>query len=98
MDYKFTTDGCSGNIYRTIFRQEPPWRNCCINHDKYYWRGGSREKRKEADIGLMRCVAANGHPIVAFLMYLGVRIGGHPIFPFPWRWGYGWKYRGTYAK
>jgi hypothetical protein len=25
-------------------------------------------------------------------MYLGVRSGGHPVFPTWYRWGYGWTY------
>lgn len=24
------------------------------------------------------------------IMYLGIRIGGSPWLPTPWRWGYGW--------
>jgi len=91
-DFPFTTDGCSGAIYRTIFRRDPPWLGCCIAHDEIYWRGGSARKRKQADIGLMCCVAQNGHPVVAFIMYVGVRIGVMSILPTPWRWGYGWKW------
>jgi hypothetical protein len=25
-------------------------------------------------------------------MYYGVRVGGHPLLPFPWRRGYGWDW------
>jgi len=25
-------------------------------------------------------------------MYIGVRLGGHPIFPTWYRWAYGWSY------
>lgn len=98
MDYPFTTDGCSGQIYRTIFRRDPPWLGCCTSHDCLYYTGGSRAERRAADIELMICVAKRGHPIVAFIMWLGVRIGGHPWLPFPWRWGYGWKYPRGYSK
>ncbi len=41
-DYPFTTDGCSGGIYRKIFRRDPPWLGCCTEHDKLYWQGGTR--------------------------------------------------------
>lgn len=88
----FTTDGCSGGIYRTIFRRNPPWLGCCTEHDKVYWRGGSRADRRDADIALMVCVARNGHPVVAFAMWFAVRVGGHPWLPLPWRWGYGWRW------
>lgn len=98
MDFPFTTDGCSGGIYRTIMRRDPPWLGCCVEHDKVYWAGGTRAERKAADTELMCCVARNGHPFVAFAMYCGVRIGGHPLLPLPWRWGYGWKYPHLYHR
>lgn len=97
-DYPFATDGCSGGIYRTLFRREPPWRNCCVDHDRLYHEGGSLELRRVADIELMACVARNGHPVVAFGMWCAVRIAGHPLLPLPWRWGYGWKFPRRYAK
>jgi hypothetical protein len=45
----------------------------------------------------MAGVTLNGHPIFAFLMWCAVRIGGHPLLPFPWRWGYGWKWPNGYT-
>ncbi len=98
MDYPFTTDGCSGGIYRTIMRRNPPWLGCCVNHDQIYWEGGPAQWRRNADLGLYRCVRNNGHPIIACLMWLAVRVGGHPLLPFPWRWGYGWKYPRCYTR
>ena len=98
MDFPFTTDGCSGGIYRSIFRADPPWLDCCVDHDKFYHMGGTRRQRRAADVELMVCVARNGHPIVAFIMWLGVRVGGHPLLPLPWRWGYGWKYPHFYSE
>ena len=92
MDFPFTTDGCSGRIWLTLTGREGPWRGCCVEHDKAYWQGGTRAARAQADIALMACVARNGHPVIAFAMWAAVRIGGHPLWPFPWRWGYGWKY------
>ena len=81
----FKTDGCS------MFPNHK-WKDCCIEHDKLYWKGGTKEDRKKADIKLMNCVKAKGFPIIAKIMYLGVRVGGHPSLPFPWRWGFGYKY------
>ena len=104
----FTTDGCSGFlslVWRTVFRVPPPWEGCCVTHDKAYWNGGETKLRLKADTRLMQCVAANGHPYWAVLMFIAVRLGGPWWLPFPslrrqedgrWkfslnevRWGYG---------
>lgn len=96
-DYPFTTDGCSGGmsrLWRRLFKTPPPWEGCCEAHDRLYWRGGTAQQRSMADYKLMACVARRGYPGWAFLMWLAVRVGGHPLLPFKWRWGYGWKRRG----
>lgn len=81
-DFIFTTDGCSR-------WPDDSWVTCCIAHDIPYWCGGSEEDRKEADQELMHCV--NGKtPGMGNLLYAGVRLGGAPWLPTPWRWGYGW--------
>lgn len=79
---RFATDGC------TLY-PDNGWASCCITHDIDYWCGGSREARLESDRKLRRCVEASGHGVQARLMYWGVRFGGHPVIPHPWRWGYG---------
>ncbi len=90
MDKPFTTDGCS------MF-PDGDWGGCCVEHDKHYWRGGDRQERLAADILLSVCVWKKTDSIVlAFLMFLGVRIGGMPYLPTPWRWGYGWKYKKSF--
>jgi len=97
----FTTDGCSGGmswLYNNIFGKELPWRDDCVEHDKAYWYGGTSEQRRLADIKLMCDVANTGYPIIGSLMYVAVRIGGHPLLPMSWRWGYGWKYPKKYSK
>jgi hypothetical protein len=94
-DYPFTTDGCSGGmtlLWRLLFARVPPWEGSCVEHDKWYWRGGSAATRRMADRELMASVTKRGYPFAAFLMYYAVRLGGHPLLPLPWRWGYGWKY------
>jgi hypothetical protein len=96
----FTTDGCSGGmsrIFRLVFLRAPPWEGCCTTHDQAYWKGGTREDRAEADRGLMVCVTENGHPVLAFLMWAAVRIGGHPFWPVSWRWGYGHRWPRRYC-
>lgn len=81
-DYLFTTDGCSR-------WPDGSWMICCITHDIPYWCGGSEPEREDADRELRRCV--NRHaPIMGDIVHAGVRIGGLPWLPTPWRWGYGW--------
>lgn len=88
----FKTDGCSWFLDGTL-NERRLWRNCCVAHDRTYWQGGTRAQRKAADRKLKSCVATVGKPGVSKLMYLGVRVGGHPLNPLYFRWGYGWKYR-----
>lgn len=87
----FTTDGCS------VFPDGLPnhrelWLRCCTEHDRSYWLGGTYDERRTADRRLRRCVAAVGEPAIAELMLRGVRVGGSPWLPTPFRWGYGWPY------
>jgi hypothetical protein len=56
-----------------------------------YWCGGSAAARAQADEELRACVADHGSPCTAGWMYVGVRMGGIPWQPFPWRWAYGWS-------
>lgn len=98
---EFQTDGCSGGMswaWKKFLRQAPPWEQCCVKHDLAYWRGGFWKDRQEADLELMRCVKRHGHPVWAFLMFIAVRVGGSPLWPVAWRWGYGWQYTGRYEK
>lgn len=100
-DYPFTTDGCSGLFMGLVHRY---WRatgrkslsdkvtDLCVTHDKAYHKGGRAADRVRADCVLMTGVADLGHPFLARLMVIGVGIGGVWWLPFPWRWGYGWKY------
>ena len=72
----FKTDGCSGNLsagwerlaafipsFRQEFGEKPPWENCCIEHDRVYWRGDTVDgfnRRKIADQDLRQCVVETG--------------------------------------
>ena len=91
----FTSDGCSLFPDGTYPRQSL-WMACCIRHDLAYWQGGSRDQRLAADQALEHCVSQLGEPEIAQLMLAGVRLGGSPFFPTPYRWGYGWPYRRGY--
>lgn len=87
--HPFTTDGCSA-------WPDDGWVDCCVVHDVAYWCGGSAEDRARADELLESCVASVA-PRMAPVMWLGVRMGGVPWMPTPWRWGYGWDYPSGYA-
>lgn len=100
MDYPFTTDGCSGGLsfaWRLLFRTLPPWEKCCVKHDRAYWRGGTAAARRAADRALLKCVRKNGHPGWGLVLWAAVRVGGHPLLPLSWRWGFGWKYPRPYS-
>jgi hypothetical protein len=87
----FTSDGCSSFPNGTPQNQNL-WLNCCIRHDFAYWKGGTEQQRLEADLALEQCVAKAGEPTIASLMLQGVRAGGTPSLPTPYRWGYGWPF------
>jgi hypothetical protein len=87
--HPFTSDGCS-------VWPDSRWVACCVEHDVAYWCGGSAQARARADRRLRQCVAARSAGM-APLMWLGVRAGGAPWMPAPWRWGYGWDYPAGYT-
>lgn len=88
----FTSDGCSLFPDGTISDREK-WCACCFKHDIAYWRGGTEAERRGADEELRSCVLERtGDKTLAETMYLGVRAGGHPVFPAWYRWAYGWSY------
>ena len=92
-------DGCSGGMsdaWRKVFKHRPPWESCCDAHDQPYAKGGTAKERADADLQLMLCVARNGHPLWAVTMWVAVRVGGHPLLPTPWRWGFKQKYPSRY--
>ena len=91
----FSTDGCSAFPEGTL-EQQSLWFDCCISHDLTYWKGGNFAQRQQADLELGQCVAKLGEPDIAQLMYQGVRIGGTPHIPTPFRWGYGWPFARGY--
>lgn len=93
----FTTDGCS--LFPDGDREDAArWCACCVTHDQAYWRGGTADQRKRADELLRDCVRARtGRGALAGTMYRGVRVGGMPLLPTWFRWGYGWGLGRGYA-
>jgi len=92
----FRTDGCSLFFDKSPFSGKD-WLECCFKHDFAYWRGGTEEERKKADIELKECVYEKTQDAnLAELMYYGVRVGGSAYFPTWYRWGYGWTYSRGY--
>lgn len=88
----FTTDGCSLFPDRDTSSGKD-WRCCCVAHDVAYWRGGSADARRQADAELQACVRqTTGDVALGRVMHAGVRVGGAPYWPTPFRWGYGWGY------
>lgn len=83
--YYFTSDGCS-------LWPDSTWVECCVVHDMAYWCGGSADDRERADQALRDCVVRSGPQGMGTAMYLGVRAGGPPWFPVPFRWAYGWDW------
>ncbi len=92
----FTTDGCSVFFDGTLSQKEL-WLACCIEHDRAYWQGGTYDDRLAADKQLRECVAQVGEQAIAELMLGGVRVGGTPLLPTRFRWGYGWDYPRWYG-
>lgn len=91
LERPFVTDGCS------MWPDGAGYVGCCVEHDLHYWCGGTREERLAADQEFGVCVAQTSSiPGLGTFMKWGVRFGGHPIFPVPYRWGYGHAYRWGY--
>lgn len=88
----FSSDGCS-QFPDGTFEQQDLWCSCCITHDIAYWQGGTSKQKKQADEALRQCVLQKtDNKLLADTMYYGVTLGGSPIFPVWYRWGYGWHY------
>jgi hypothetical protein len=81
----FKSDGC------TLF-PDGNYCECCVDHDKDYYFGGTGKERWRSDKRLYRCVRARKgwqNKVIAPVMWVGVRIGGVSFLPTPFRWGFG---------
>lgn len=72
----FESDGCSGGLsdawayvaqavpaVRQSLGARPPWQHCCVEHDRVYWQGETKQGyqlRLEADKALQVCVEQSG--------------------------------------
>lgn len=93
----FTSDGCSMAPDRGWLTHRD-WVQCCVNHDKAYWLGGTAPEKKNADIVFKQCLLSVGmKEVEAEVFYRAVERGGSPDLPTTWRWGYGWKTSRGYA-
>ena len=81
----FKSDGCSQF-------PDSDYTDCCVEHDKIYFNGGSWIQRWRADKKLFKCVAAKKgfeHKLIASVMWAGVRVFGVSFLPTKFRWGFG---------
>lgn len=94
----FATDYCTS--YPEGTRQQPDlWKHCCVEHDLYFWAGGSLEERKETDLKLKECVEATGAHVQAQLIYTAVAMGTHSPIRFKTKqWGHSFEGRERYLK
>ena len=63
--------------------------DCCVEHDKDYFFGGTMGDRRASDKRLVQCVKGKGHGFLSKVMWLGVRVGGMAFLPSSFRWGFG---------
>lgn len=94
----FETDYCTA--YAEGTREQPElWKHCCVEHDLYFWAGGSHDDRKATDLRLKACVEATGEVQIARLIYLAVSIGGNSPIRFKTKeWGHSWTKRDRYLR
>lgn len=88
MPPEFKSDGC------TLF-PDGNYRDCCVEHDKSYYFGGSFKERRAADNRLYKCVKSKDgkhNKMVARMMWIGVRVGAVSFLPTRFRWGFGNKW------
>jgi len=71
----------------TLFPDGNWGESCCRAHDDAYAKGGTKADRLKADQRMRDCIIAKGHPVVARMMYRGVRMfGGSYFWPVKFNW------------
>jgi hypothetical protein len=95
----FETDYCTSYSEGTLGHPNQ-WKHCCVEHDLYFWAGGSSQDRKKTDLRLKSCVESTGAKFHAYLMFYGVKIGGmSPVRFKSKQWGNAWgQGRSRYEK
>lgn len=92
----FETDYCTN--YPEGPKEKPDqWKHCCLVHDMYFWAGGNKQNRYDADLELKSCIEATGALHQAKIMYYAVRIGSYsPIKYSKKKWNNGWSKRASF--
>ena len=92
----FETDYCTN--YPEGTKEKPDlWKHCCLIHDMYFWAGGNKQNRYDADLELRTCIEQTGEMKIARLMYMAVRAGSYSPIKYPKRkWNNGWSERANY--
>jgi hypothetical protein len=85
----FQTDYC------TMYKEGPTnapeiWKDCCLEHDMYYWAGGTTKDRNNADLRLKECVEDLGYPVEAKIIFAGVKLGHLSPIKSKYPWNNGW--------
>jgi hypothetical protein len=73
------TDACTSpfKLIANTFIAEKNWSDCCWQHDFDYHYGYLYGiTREQADFELWECVDSSGNPVIARIIYTGVKIGG----------------------
>lgn len=84
-DPDFVTDNCT-------WFPDGNYADCCVQHDREYFAGGSWKARWRSDKKLFKCVAAKPkfyNKLVAPVMWLGVRAFGVSWLKTRASWGFG---------
>lgn len=94
----FTTDSCTMWSEGTNSKPDQ-WKHCCVEHDLFFWAGGTFKEREMADMDLKKCIEATGAKTQARLMYWGVVLGKYSPIKFSNRkWGNAWPWWKNYQK
>ena len=89
----FETDYCT-NYPEGTTKEPELWKHCCLMHDMYFWAGGNRDDRDQADLELRSCIEQTGQKDIAKLMYWTVRATSYsPIKYSKKKWNNGWPQR-----
>lgn len=92
----FETDYCT-NYPEGTDEQPELWKHCCLVHDMYFWAGGNKQNRYDADLELRSCIEETGAYNQARIMYYAVRAGSYSPIKYPKRkWNNGWDSRPTF--
>ncbi|MGI8670008.1 MAG: hypothetical protein ACR2J3_09225 [Aridibacter sp.] len=81
----YQSDGCT-------FFPDGNYRDCCVAHDKDYYKGGSWKERRASDKHLYSCVRNKKgwkNKFAAPVIWVGVRAFGASFLPTTFRWGFG---------